>query len=105
MIWHGFAQANGSPYRYSFFVSFLMIEIASRQYLKIQEGQEMVRKKDAAELVNIGIAAILGAFLLYKGFVQYKIDESDYLNLSQILLTVGFILVWFVLLKLRKSHK
>lgn len=105
MIWHGFAQANGSPYRYSFFVSFLMIEIASRQYLKIQEGQEMVRKKDAAELVNIGIAAILGAFLLYKGFVQYKIDESDYLNLSQILLTVGFILVWFILLKLRKSHK
>ena len=82
-----------------------MIEIASRQYLKIQEGQEMVRKKDAAELVNIGIAAILGAFLLYKGFVQYKIDESDYLNLSQILLTVGFILVWFILLKLRKSHK
>ena len=97
-IWHGFAETkyNGSPYRYSFILSFLLISIAYRQFIGgfRSEIKTVVWGKWL-------LAAVLTAGLYFKAYVQYSADESDYLSLYKVGITLAFFMVWLCLLAFR----
>ncbi len=65
VVWHGFNQPIGFPYRYSYMVSFLMIFFSCRGYdiFCDEEGTE------AGGLRILPFALCLGAFLLYSVFL------------------------------------
>lgn len=102
MIWHGFAKTEGSPYRYTFLLSFSLIVIACKQLMYTEIDFSKIKYK---RLVFIGITGIGILLLYYKANKQYFIDGSDYLSLKQVALTVSIIFCWILLLEIRRYNK
>lgn len=104
MVWHGFAEANGSPYRYTFLISFWMIRIAAKRYKELdaifeQEGQAAEKKKRIAQKL---IAGIFITAVVCIAFYQYQKDGSDYLTKKSVVLTCGILACWCILIRLKK---
>lgn len=65
MVWHGFAEVMGSPYRYTFLLSFLMISIACRQYVSPGGAQKYCQNDSCRSCC--AIADLYGVLSISKG--------------------------------------
>ncbi len=90
-IWHGFHFPNDLPYRSSFMYSFMLLVIAYKALIKIEE----VSSKD---ILYAGLA--LTAFVV---FVE-KIGSKNVLE-ETIVLSILFIIIYTIILSLFKNSK
>lgn len=101
-IWHGFSEVHGSPFRYIFLFSFLTISIACKCFVYWgSKGEEVTRGK--RKIIKYVIRILILVYLSYKAYTQYLEDNSDYLSILQIMLTVFFLIAWILILKNYKS--
>ena len=101
-VWHGFSYPNGSNYRYSFMLSFVLIMIASYYIynsLYYSENVAGIRKISISRMVvsKQKIAYAIGsAFVfdwLFLSIYKYNSLENDFLNNREIAVTVLFYLI------------
>lgn len=92
VVWHGFNQPIGFPYRYSFIFSFFLITVAYKEYRNILEGTQI---KDI--LLYIGLFAGYSVFLIIRG--------SDIAGKKEILLSgiIGLICIGIITGILKKK--
>lgn len=84
LLLHGFKEATGFPYRYSFIFSFVIILIASRAFENIEE----IEFKQGLIILGLNILAIT---LICN--IDFKYMTSEYLNIS-----IGFWITYLILL-------
>lgn len=99
-IWHGFSAPNGSNYRYSFILSFVLIMIASYYIYYHLCDSEIGGDKKSSPLSGlerkqkiiyaVGMAFLSVWFLL--SLYKYQYLENDFLNRAEIVVTVLFYL-------------
>ena len=68
-IWHGFHFPNQLPYRYSFVVSFLLVGLAYREFIRLERIRTGV--------IWAGMAGILGWYVICQRFLKDSIDNVD----------------------------
>lgn len=94
-MWHGFATPMGSPYRFSFLFSFLLLYLAHKGFHQIQEADG---KWEKLVLLCIAVGMLLTLFL----------EKGEFLKLERqgvLLLNVLFLLAYAaVLLAPRKKE-
>lgn len=81
VIWHGFQRPTWFPYRYSFFVSFLMIFLAY-QCLLHRDG---IRRR---HLLYTGILFLVSTAILFRTSYDFISDKTLYLDIFIVLLTL-----------------
>lgn len=100
-IWHGFAYPNGSPWRYSFIISFILITM-SAEYIS-EYGK---RKIDRNEIIYC-----LSSWILLGGWIggalyKYTDLQSDFLSVKKVSAGFGFcILITILMICMRKYEK
>ena len=85
IIWHGFNEPIGFPYRDSFFFSFLMIFIAYNGFISTAGGLKMYQ----------GVTCIL-IFIIYSTYLL--LTNNEYVGKDQVVLTgcIIFVLLFFL---------
>ena len=85
-IWHGFTENNNFNFRYSFVLSFLMVDYA-------KQAADLVSRKSISSLIAGGLAALAGCI---EGVIYKPYFVETFQPLPEIILTV--ILVIFLVL-------
>lgn len=75
-IWHGFTYTSGSNYRYSFCMSFFIIAVGYRQYLKICNTREVCRLNKWS-LPGIFLLVFWGIAAAYVQFTKDILEFSS----------------------------
>lgn len=101
-IWHGFSAPNGSNYRYSFLLSFVLIMMASYYIYHIlcasgnggiiKNFSILSQMKRKQKIISAAGVAALSAWILLSIY-KYSSLENDFLNCSEIVIKVLFYLI------------
>lgn len=85
LIWHGFNEPIGFPYRDSFFFSFLMIFIAYKGFLSTANGIRLYQ----------GVTCVL-LFLIYSAYLL--LSKNEYVGRDQVVIsfTITAVLLFFL---------
>ena len=86
LLWHGFSYPNGYNYRYSFLFSFFMILIAFKA----------ITNKDKLDIHNFLIFLFIICFI---GFTQINDGTNIAFDYMNILLTLVFLLIYYIVIK------
>lgn len=78
-IWHGFTYTSGSNYRYSFCMSFFMIMVGYRQFLRIG-GSEKICRISGGSLPGLMLIVFWGMLAAYR---QFKMDIFQFTSLNR----------------------
>ena len=89
-IWHGFSYPNSFNNRFSFIISFYIIFIAIKNYMKFD-------KKNIRNIFFIIIYLIVGIFLL--------LNKYRFYNINNLFLSILFIIIYYIIIYLIKSIK
>ena len=101
VVWHGLSAPNGSNYRYSFLLSFVLIMMASYYIYHSLPAAENGENRKQKIVCAAGAAALTGWFLL--SLYQYPSLGNDFLSRSEIVITIIFYLAALICYKKRPA--
>lgn len=92
-VWHLFSKPNYYSYRFSFLLCFFIINIAYKSYKNININK-------LKSLFYLAVYSIISFyFILITSFGNYY----DFLNYKMIWLTLGFVFIYFIVLKIKNK--
>lgn len=93
-MWHLFSKPNMYSYRYSFLLCFFIINIAYQSYCNLNVNKLKI-------LFYLAVYSIISFyFILITSFGNYY----DFLNYKMIWITLGFLFVYIILLKIKNKN-
>lgn len=90
-IWHGFHFPNDLPYRFSFMYSFILVLMAYKTFMRLNEFSSRQ-------------IAVVGAALIFTAFLTEKIQSKNFTQ-ATFYISIAFVVVYVLMLTVFKSKK